>query len=1006
MADNEKFVEGVAKEKIEKRIENYNRILNSDTIDKNSNEYIKAQDVIEEIVNLLKKSKPEYSFVESIEIEKQIKYYQKVLNYLDKDYLVGRKAELEKILEDERKKLEELKNGEAEKTASSSVDQEYVDEAVNDLKERIANREAMVAGRGEELAASLYDQLNDWKKELRDYENGNISQNLLETATALEIATLTERIANRKAMIAGRGDKLAPAAYEQLKVWEDKLASLKNGGKSDNEISKLEQSIAEHETELTEVNNAIVELEGRNPLDVEIQKRVVQNRIDELEDINKEKQLYKINEKGEVVVEYPDVSYEIDEEAVKAEYEMRRQDMLDKFYGNKARGKDYAIAMQNLKDHIVEKEFEFKDKDGKTVKGTYQTVEDYSEKEEDLKFMQLEEYSERLERLTKAEAGDLSVYNNVHIRDEEGKFVKLSPEEARKADEQYIESNNNAYNKLVSTRENLKTLGKYGEKVPYFEFKEHQAVRNIFRAVGNAGKFVRNHVTAPVNKFIGSKIVSPIYGKVTGADYKVAGLYGNKATHRYVARREYFSSQGKGYFSSRFNSIFKAKEGNRAVLAAGAYDIQKSITRKYTEIAQQKAFEKKTEFASKSIDEKIAMLQEDLEKAVDEKDKAKLSSSLEDLGKAKAQIARDRELNENTATAQTIQTDAVDISQHDIANKENVTRTITGVKMLTRFGIRKFVGPKMKEWLLKHTTKQEDVVVNPTPEQIEETLKIKDEKWVSTTTKQETVPIVETQLKTETNIAEMMNSNVGKQIEGYYSVYGGETKPAMYDVTGNEKITAIFQKTENGGFGMSDTSGLRAPTLTDGTFSSELLGANGVLNQDVTLEQLLSSVGKDITNQSDLSGLYVSVGDRYWAKLSDLCQDLSHEVTVGSEIKEVVDVSGHYVPLTKTEKIAEVIRALKDPTNAAKINSLRTVTKQTVENTRVTNVLRGLGIAFNGVDKALLADDIYENARLTGTDVEWQKPLEANYDAETSFTGSRKTDMKKATKKQESRDER
>ena len=135
MADNEKFVEGVAKKKIEKRIENYNRILNSDTIDKNSNEYIKAQDVIEEIVNLLKKSKPEYSFVESIEIEKQIKYYQKVLNYLDKDYLVGRKAELEKILEDERKKLEELKNGEAEKTASSSVDQEYVDEAVNDLKE-------------------------------------------------------------------------------------------------------------------------------------------------------------------------------------------------------------------------------------------------------------------------------------------------------------------------------------------------------------------------------------------------------------------------------------------------------------------------------------------------------------------------------------------------------------------------------------------------------------------------------------------------------------------------------------------------------------------------------------------------------------------------------------------------------------------------------------------------------------------------------------------------------
>lgn len=1006
MADIEKFVEGVAKEKIEKRIENYNGILNSDTVDKNASEYIKAQDVIEEIVNLLKKAKPEYSFVESSEIEKQIKYYQKVLKYLDKDYLVGRKAELEKILDDERKRLEELRNGGADKTASSSVDQEYIDEAVNDLKERIANREAMVAGRGDELAQSLYDQLTDWKKELADYENGKISQGLLEIATALEIKALTERIANRKAMIAGRGDKLAPAAYDQLKAWEDKLASLKNGGKPNEELSKLEQSIAEHEAELAEVTEAITELEGRDPLDIEIQKRVVQNRIDELEDINKEKQLYKINDKGEVVVDYPDVSYEIDEKAVKAEYENRRQDMLDKFYGNRTRGKEYAMAMQTLKNHIVEKEFEFKDKDGKTVKGIYETVEDYSGREEDLKFMQLEEYVERLERLTKAEAGDLSVYNDVHVRDKDGKFVKLSPEEAREADEQYIESNNNAYNKLVSTRENLKTLGKYGERVPYSEFREHQAVRNIFRAVGNAGKFVRNNITAPVNRFIGSKIVSPIYGKVVGADHKVAGLYGNKRTHRYVARRDYFASQGKGYFSSRFNSIFNAKEGNRAVLAAGAYDIQQSIMKKYTDIAQQKAFEKKTEFASKSIDEKIAMIQADLDKATDEKDKAKLSSTLEDLGKAKLQIARDKALNEKTATAQTIQTDAVDISQHDIANKENVTRTITGVKMLTRFGIRKFVGPKIKEWMLKHTTKTQPAPVNPTPEQIEETLQIKNQKWVPSTTKQETVPIMETQLKTDTSMTEMMTSNAGKQIEGYYSVYGGEAKPAMYDLTGNEKITAIFKQVEDGGFGMSDTAGLRAPTLTDGTFASELLGVNGVLKQDVTLDQILEAVGNSTVNPEDLSGIYVSVGDRYWTKLSDLCANITKEVEVGSEIKDVVDIPGHYVDLTPAEKMKEIMIAMQNPFNRTKLNALKTATTETVENTRVTNVLRGLGIAFNGVDGALIADDVYENTRRTNTDVAWQKPEEVNYDAKTSFTGSRKQDMKKAQKQQPSRDER
>lgn len=917
MADNEKFVEGVAKEKIEKRIENYNNILSSDSIDKNSSEYIKAQDVIEEIIDLLKKSKPEYTFLESSEIEKRIEEYFNDLKYIDRDYLSNKQKSLERNL------------GELESSSSSSVEEK--EQTVDELLE--------------------------------------------------EIQRLSEM-------------DVVPPTLEEIQAWKSMRASL--GSKDQKAL----------ENELEEIRRAITELDGRDPLDVELQKRVVKNRIDELGDINKEKELYKITDKGEMVINYPDVSYEIDEEAVKAEYEARRQDMLDKFYGNRARGKEYSIAMQALKSHIVAKEFEYKDKAGKTVKGVYQTVEDYSGRAEDLKFMQLEEYVERLERLTKAEAGDLSVYKEVYVRDEEGKFVKLSPKEAREADEQYIDSNNNAYNKLVYTRENLKTLGKYGEKVPYSEFQKHQVVRNIFRAVGNAGKFVRNHITAPVNKFIGSKIVSPIYGKVTGADDKVAGLYGNKATHRYVARREYFESQGKGFFASRFNSIFKAKEGNKAVLSSGAYDIQQSIMKKYTEIAQQKAFEKKTEFASKSIDEKIAMIQEDLQKATGDKDKAKLTSTLEELAKAKLQIAKDKALNEKAATAQTIQTDAIDISQHDIANKENVTRTITGVKMLSRLGIRKLVGPKIKEWMLKHTTKTQSVTTEATQSQIEEALGIRDKKWIDTTYKEEIVPITETQLNTDASMAEMMTSNAGKQIEGYYSVYGGEVKPAIYDLTGKEKITAIFKQAENGGFGLSDTAGLKAPTLTDGTFASELLEANGTLRQDITLDQILKAVESSTVTPEELSGIYVAVGDRYWTKLSDLCKDITREVQVDSTMEKVVDVPGHFVSLTPAEKMQELKEALKDPINAAKVNVLKTATTETVENTRVTNVLRDLGIAFNGVDGTLIADDVYENVRRTGTDIAWQKPTEANYDSDTAFTGKRKTDMQRTKKRQESRDER
>ena len=1009
MPDNEKFVEGVKKEKIEQRIEKYNAILSAENVEKESAEYIKAQDVIEEVINLLKKAKPEYSFVESVEIEKQIKYYQKMLKYLDKNYLSARKEELMKLIETEKRRIKEL-GEESAKTASSNVDQEYIDKVAEELKERIANREAMIAGRGDELAPEAYEQLKEWKKELSDLEAGTISDRILTEATALEISALTGLIANREAMIAGRGDELAPAAYEQLKAWKEKLSLLKENSYS---TKKTESKLSEYEEELREITEVEKVLDSRDEADVNIQKRVIENRIAELEEIYKEKELFKINEKGEVIIDYPDIPTDIDIEAIRREYEMRRQDMLDKFYGNKEKSEEYSIKMEELQWHIVEVEFEFIDDKGQPQKGIYQTVKPYEGMEEALEFMQLEEYAERLERLTKAQAGDKSVYDDIHFRNKEGQIVKLSPEKAKMQDELYIQNNNNSYNRLVSTRKNLMTLGKYGEKVDYNKFQEGQPVRNTLRAVGNAAKFVRNHVTAPINKFIGSKIVSPIYAKVTEADdpSNVAGLYSNKLTHRYVARREYFESQGKGYFSSRFNSIFKAKEGNKAILAAGAYDIQESLKRKYTEIATKEAMAKKVEFASKSIDEKIAMLQADLEKAQDDTARAKLQATLEETKKAKLQIERDRALNEKTATAQTIQTDAVDISQHDIANKENVTRTITGVKVLTRLGIRKLVGPKIKEWLLEHTQKPETIITDPTPEQIEEALNVPDQKWIDSTYKMEETPVTEMRLKSNADMSDIMSANAGKQIEGYYSVYGGEARPAMYDVTGNEKITAIFKQVGEGGHGLSDTAGLKAPVLTNGTFAQEFLDANGVLKQDVTLDQILGAVGNNSIKPEDLESLYVSVGDRYWTKLSDLCSQMTQEVTVGTEMQKVIDVAGHYVPLTEQEKLEFINKALLDPMSKAKIDALKTVSTTMVENTRVTRVLDGLGIAYKGIDGALIADDIYENVRDTYTDVPWEKPSPRHYDAKTQFTGDRKIDMARAkqaktSKEKAERDER
>lgn len=922
MPDNEKFMEGVKKERIEQRIAHYNEILHSGMYTKESEEYIKAADVIEEIVSLLEKSKPEYSFVEFSDIVRRIDEYLKSLEYLDRDYLTNKKEQLE---------------GELDKSSSS-----YDAQAT--------------AKTPEELLAEL------------------------------------ERVSSMK---------VRQPTQEELDEWKRKRAMQKD--------SKILQG------ELAEIDKAIQDLDSRDPEDVERQKRVTKNRIDELQDISTERELFRINEKGEVVIDYPDIVPELDEEAIMAEYAMRRADMVDKFYGNRQMAKRYAKVIKKFEEQVEFKDFEYVDENGNKQVGVYRTIASYPGMEEDLEFAQLEELVERLERLSKYEAGDKSVYEDIYVRDEEGKIVKLSPEEAREADQEYIGSNNHAYNTLVYTTENLRTLGKYGERVPYSKFQEGEPVRNILRAVGNAGKFVRNNVTAPINRLIG-KAVSPAYALLTGAkDDRVAGLYANKRTHRYVARREYYQSQGQGFFKSRFNSIFHAKEANQAILNAGAYDIQESLRRKYVEIGQREAMRKKTEFAAKSIAEKIKMIETDMETATSEADKAKFKATLEDLRKAEHQISIDRGLNESAGITQTRQTDAVSEATHDVANKENVTRTITGVKFATRLGFRKLIGPKIEDWLLRHTTKTEQVVIPPTEEEIRQALNVQDQRWVPSTYKTVETDVFETRPAGTSSVSELMSSNTARQVEGYYSVYGGERRPALYDLTGNEKITAIFKSTGRGGTGLSDTAGLRAPTLVDGTFPQELLDANGVLRQDVSLDTIINAVG---ASKDDLSGIYVSVGDRYWAKLSDLYKGvtervndtgsiLTEQVKVGTDISQVIDIEGHYEALTSEELALAIDKALqaKLQTNPNFLSELSHTVTQVGENSRVVDVLRKLDIPVNA---ALIADDVYENTRRTYPDPEAIISGDRHYETKTSFTGKRKEDLMGAgskEKKQDSKEE-
>lgn len=962
-------------------------------------EYIKARDVVDEVEYVLKNSSPDYDFVEMDSIEGRIKYYKDLLASLDKSGLKIRREELVALIEKEKLELERLKlerdqDNQVNRQDDKKDDDKSIQDAVDpdssfiaqardakiaELVSRISSRESVIVGYEDKMQAIKFKELDAWREELAELKNGAITQEIIDAAREAEIKDLEERIANRRAMLDARD--MPQHKYDELYAWEDRLEALKNPSKSDKSInndkkqgkddedkdldtriSELEILIVRHEKELEVIDQQIVDLEGRDSLDVDEQKRIIEHRIEELEDISKEKELFKITDKGVVIVGYPQITPELDMEAVKEEYEFRRTDMLDKYYGNSDKKYEYEERMKYFKSHIEDVEFEYVDADGNTQVGIYQRVEPYEGIEDDLVFLQLEEYPERLERRSRYEAGDVSAYDDV--RDSNGKL--RDSEEVIAEDAHYIDTNNNAYNRLISTHENLKTLGKYGEKVNYSKMQEGQPLRNILRAVGNVGKFIRNHTTAPINKAIGKYIVAPIYGAITKPDERVAGLYSNKMSHRYVARREYFASQGKGYFASRLSSIFKAKEGNKAILSAGAYDIQQSIKTKYQQIAEQEARRKQTEFVGKKIEEQVLMIEEDLSKATDPENKARLEATLRDLRLAQEQVAKDALENEQRTISATRQTDAVDNDTHDIANKENVTRTVTGVKMLTRFGIRKFVGPKLKDWLLERTK---------VPQEVETVVEVPKERqeWVPTTYIEEKTPIYETVPDNGATMSEVMASNAGKEVEGFYSVYGGERRPKMYELTGDEKITSVFQSVGKGGTGLSDTAGLTAPTLTDRTFIGSLMDSNGVLNQDVTVDGLIDALGTGTVDPTTLADVYVSVGDRYWVKLSDLVAGATKQIQVGENITQVVDVPGHF------ETITDMVKQV-------------TKTTQMVENTRVVEALKTMGVVLNVGDAALLAEDIYENVRKTDTDVEPTKPQPRNYDFDAGFTGKKKED--------------
>ena len=226
----------------------------------------------------------------ALKIEEEI---QKMNNDIDsyKDKLFTKES---KELKSDEAKLAELRDKKAaqEKAVAEykeepempepkpmvEVNKTYLDEAVKTrvaaLETMIASREAVLIGYGDKANPNREQQLQEWKRELADIKAGKIYDSLVEDAKQNEKSDLKIRIANREAMIAGRGDSLNPMRFTELEEWKNRLKELEGAkeiGKGtdkpqvrkekpvidpelDIQIANLEKQISERKARLEELS--------------------------------------------------------------------------------------------------------------------------------------------------------------------------------------------------------------------------------------------------------------------------------------------------------------------------------------------------------------------------------------------------------------------------------------------------------------------------------------------------------------------------------------------------------------------------------------------------------------------------------------------------------------------------------------------------------------------------------------------------------------------------------
>lgn len=619
----------------------------------------------------------------------------------------------------------------------------------------------------------------------------------------------------------------------------------------------------------------------------------------------------------------------LDDDRLRDEFIRRRDDMYAKFYGDRDYQMEFEERMSRYKSHEVDRS------DGGF---NYRTIEDYPERDEDEKFLLLDKYRECLERLTRYDEGrgDASVYSS----DPATRDAEIA------RDREYIETNNHAFDQHKNTQKDLATMGKFGERVPYIP-RQAGVLRNVGRVILNAGILARN-IVAPVYRVVGRFVAQPIHRLITrGRD---ATPYRNNIFHRMVARRNYFADKAntdnpghpfRNAIAARFNSVFRAAEGNEAVLRAGAKDIADNIKAQESESA-----------IIRTLDTTIHEFEvqiHDLETALSANPYAANKNQVQAaIAYKKLKLESYRRARDNASqTIGSAQTDAISDKEHAVASKEvNTLRTTIIKGVMTGLAV-KYVGPKIHDWMLSRGKSTVTTKV-PTKEWVDK------KEWVPATYRKE--PIYDTVLDTDSSVRNLIGLNKGQSVTGYYSVHGGPRLPKTYTISGNERVTGIFKTIGDGGTGLSDKVGLTAPRFTDRVFAEGMLDGKGYLDQGVSLDELLRAVDSGATKVSDLEGVYVSLNDQYWTDLPTLVSKLLRKVKVGEDTIKLTD--GHFIGgwVDGTKEITEEVM---DP------------------------VIQGIADASVVAGRAAVGADavvnVAENVRNTHTNVRSNKPSRRDY---------------------------